>query len=669
MKTFSAGLFLTILSINAFAQKDPIKFGDAPLEDLQMKVYAKDSAASAVVLCDYGTSAIKYVQNQGFQLVFERITRIKILKKEGLEFANFEIPLFHNNNGKEKVSGIKGITYNLENAKPVETKLKSEGIFQEETTSNWDRVKVTLPNVREGSVIDFTYTVTSDFFVHFQDWEFQNTIPAKWSEYRANIPEYFDYNFYVQGYLPLKVNEVKQAPNSITLTYRERSDGSVTTSTVQSEKIDFQEKRYRWVMDDVPAFMEEPFLTTRKDFIAKMNFELEFVRMPHQPVQRMMGSWESINKEFYELCSGEIKGNNFLKDIVKEITANTTSDQEKVAAIVNHVKKNVVWDETYSKYTTKSMKKVLDERKGNPAEINLLVASMLEKAGIEASAVLVSTRDHGFIRESAPASTQFNYLIVLVTTGEKKQLLDATERLLPNNLIPERCLNGTGFMLGQVSHQWIDLETKFKSRTVTSADLTLQNETQLAGKLRREFSGYAALKKRRGYFIKGEEEYLKDFIGSHAWERKKSEFKNAEDLSSSFSELHDLVINEKITSSGDVIYIEPFLIDGLNANPFVSEQREYPVNFGSPTEHTFMYKLTLPENYTIEELPATKIIALPENAAKFLYNVNVTGNVVNITTIFSINKSMYVQTEYPHLREFYNQVLAKQSEQIVVRKK
>jgi hypothetical protein len=669
MKTFSFGLLLTILSLNTLAQKDPIKFGNAPLEDLQMKIYPKDSAASAVVLCDYGTSTIKYTQNQGFQLVFERITRIKILTKEGLEFANFEIELFHNNNGKEKVSNIKGITYNLENAKPVETKLKSDGIFEEETTSNWDRVKVTLPNVREGSVLDFTYTVTSDFFVHFQDWEFQNTIPARWSEYRAYIPEYFDYNFYMQGYLPLKVNEIKEAPNSITLTYRERSDGSVTTSSVQSEKIDFQEKRYRWVMDDVPAFKEEPFLTTKKDFIAKMNFELEYIRMPHQPIQPMMGSWDAINKEFYESYSGEIKGNNFLTDLVSQITLNAASEQEKVNAIVNHVKRSIVWDESYSKYTSRSMKKVLEERKGNSAEINLMLASMLEKANIPPSAVLVSTRDHGFIRESSPASTQFNYLITLVKIGDKNMLLDATERLLPNNLLPERCLNGSGLVLGPSAYQWIELDTKIKSKTLTSAEFTLQNEAELVGKLRRDFSGYAALKKRRGYFSKGEEEYLKDFVGSHAWERQKSEFKNAEDVSSAFTELHDLVVKEKVTSSGDVIYIEPFLIDGLNANPFVTEKREYPVNFGSPSEQTFMYKLTLPENYTIEELPAAKVIALPDNAAKFLYNINVNKNVVSITTIFSINKSMYVQNEYPNLREFYNQVLAKQSEQIVVKRK
>jgi transglutaminase-like putative cysteine protease len=579
------------------------------------------------------------------------------------------------------VSGIKGITYNLENGKSVETKLRSEGIFEEETTSNWDQVKVTLPAVKEGSVIDFTYTVTSDFFFNFQDWEFQTTIPVKWSEYRAYIPEYFQYNNYMQGYLALTLNESKQTPNSIMLSYTERSEGRVTTSTNHTEKIDFTENRYRWAIQDVPAFKDEPFMTTRKDFIAKMNFELEFIRMPNQPIKPMLGSWDQINREFYDLYSGEIKGNNFLKDaanqitagsttpLEKQVTAGSTTPLEKVVAITNHIKKNVAWDETYSKYFTKNFRKVLDERKGNPAEINLLVASMLEKIGIEAKPVLVSTRDHGFIREMSPASTQFNYTILVVDIDGKKLLIDVTERLLPYHMIPERCLNGSGLVVGAEKFEWLNLETKVKSKTTTTAELTLQNESQLAGKLRRDFSGYAALKKRRNYFVKGEEEYIKDFVGSHAWERKKSEFKNAEDLGNSFTELHDLVVNEKITSAGDVVYIEPFIIDGLNANPFVSETREYPVNFGSPQEHTFLFKLTFPDNYAIEEMPAPKVITLPENSGKFLYNVNVIGSTITITSLLSLNKSMYVQTEYPYLREFYNHVLAKQSEQIVLKKK
>jgi ATP-dependent DNA ligase len=46
------------------------------------------------------------------------------------------------------------------------------------------------------------------------------------------------------------------------------------------------------------------------------------------------------------------------------------------------------------------------------------------------------------------------------------------------------------------------------------------------------------------------------------------------------------------------------------------------------------------------------------------------GNTVSVTSNFQINKNLYVQgEEYANLREFYNQVISKQAEQIVLKKK
>lgn len=668
MKALIFGLFLAI-PMFAFAQKPPVKFGDVSVDEVKMTVYDKDTSANAVVLADYGESTISYFQNVGFKLVFDRITRIKILKKDGLEWADFEIPLYKNESDAEKASNIKGATYNLENGKLVETKLKSDGIFKENRDANWDVMKITFPNVKEGSVVEITYTVSSEFLFNFQDWAFQTTIPVIWSEYRANIPEFFNYDKYTQGYIPLKVIENKVVASSINLTYFERSGGNVTTSTAHNEKIDFQENRFRWASEHVPAFKEEPYMTSYVDYLSKINFELSYIKMPNQPIKNMMGSWEDINKNFETLYREEIKGNGFLKKVVEEICSSATSTEQKISAIHNYVKVNVLWNGSSSKYVNTSLKKVLEEKKGNSAEINLILASMLEKADISVKPVLVSTRDHGLIRQATPASTQFNYVLCLVNFDDKKLLLDATERLLPVSMIPERCLNGTGLVVDKEAFSWINLESKFKTKTITSADLVLSPTAELSGKLKLDQNGYAALKKRKGYLIKGEEDYLKDLIGSHAWERKTSQFKNAEEIQNNFIEEHELAINENITATPEVVYLEPFLINGIKTNPFKSETREYPVDFGSPIEQMYIYKLTVPENFTIDEAPQSKIFMLPGNSARYTYNVVVAQNVVTITSILSINKSLFVQTDYPDLREFYNQVVAKQAEQIVLKKK
>ena len=95
----------------------------------------------------------------------------------------------------------------------------------------------------------------------------------------------------------------------------------------------------------------------------------------------------------------------------------------------------------------------------------------------------------------------------------------------------------------------------------------------------------------------------------------------------------------------------------------------YPVDYGKPIEKTYIGKFTIPDGYELDELPTNKILMMPGNSAKFLYSAVVTGNVVSIVRTLSINKSLFLQAEYANLREFYNQVVAKQSEQIVLRKK
>jgi transglutaminase-like putative cysteine protease len=666
-------LLLVISSLLLQAQKPPIKFGDVPLEQLKMTVYEKDSSAAAVVLADYGESIIAYTQGIGFTLKFERITRIKILSKDGLDRANFSIPLFHSGGSDEKLSGLKAVTYNLENGKVVESKLKSEAVFKEKYDANIDITKITLPNVKVGSVIEITYRVLSDFVVNFQDWEFQRDIPVVLSEYRATVPEYFNYDKYMQGYIVLSANEHSRKPNSITINSSERTGdprGAVNT-TFSSDRIDFQEDHFRWVAVDVPAFKSEPYITTPRDYISKINFELSFTQFPNQPVKTYLGNWENVNNAYADSpdFGGQVTGNGFLKKNVEAITAGLTTPEEKMDAICNYVKQTIDWNELNRKYVSTSFKKVLDEKKGNSADINLLLASMLNKADLDVFPVLLSTRDHGFVREATPAESQFNYVVCLVRVGEKNFLLDATDKLLPTGTLPERCLNGNGLMIAKEGFEWIKLQSPGKSRRAVNVDLVLDDTGELKGNLKLDRTGYYAQAARENYFSKGEADYVKDFLGSRSWTLNKSEFQNDKEVKQAFKETHEISIADHSTTAGEMIYINPFIMEQQITNPFKLEQREYPVDYGSPFENIYLLKVQLPDGYTVEEAPKSKVMTLPGSAAKYLYNVVQTGNSISISSNLTINQSLFTQDEYPNLREFYNQMVAKQAEQIVLKKK
>lgn len=675
MKHFTI-LLPFLVSFSILAQKPPIKFGDVPEDDLTMTVYPLDSSAAAVVLADYGESEITYNQTNGWEIQFERIRRIKILKKEGYDWANFTIPLFTKDNRDEKLNGLKAVTTNLEGNKPVTSKLDKDAIFKESINENWDHVKLTMPNVKEGSVIDISYHIVSPYLSYYQDWEFQSTIPVRWSEYKARFPEYFEYQRFMQGYVQLKISDNGSNRKVITLRSKERTGGSgfstgMAKTNFTTHNIEHTEYNYRWVATDVPAFKEEPYMTTYRDYISKINFELAFIKMPDSPIENFLGSWDNVNKELLDAngFGGVVKRSNFLNKTVEELVVGKDSPVEKAIAIYGYVKSNVEWNGNYRLFTDGNFKSVLDEKKGTAADINLMLVSMLQKAGLKADPVAISTRNHGFIRQQFPASSQFNYIICALQMEDKMLLLDATDRSLPMTMLPERCLNGSGLLVAEGKAKWIELSSPVKTRTIVDASLGFEGDGSLKGQVKVLKDGYDGQRMRLAYHTNGEEAYIKSFSEKSGWDIIDSKFENLKDLNEPVNEVHEISLQDGNNLNASILYINPFLNNAVKENPFKSENRIYPVDFGSPFEKTSLIKLKVPEGYIVEELPKTIAIGLPNNGGKYLYSINNMNGIISLTSLMSINKGIFVQEEYPNLREFYNQIVAKQSELIVLKKK
>jgi hypothetical protein len=646
MKSLIPGLLLCLIVNCTLAQKSPIKFGVIPLEDLKMTVYDKDSSASAVILADYGEAYIR-VSSVSAMLNFERHVRIKILKKEGLKWADASVPLYHSGSSEEKVIRLKATTYNLDNGKLVESEMSKDAVFKEKFNRNYRIQKFTLPNVKEGSVIEYSYTVSSDFLFNFPDWQFQYDAPVRWSEYWAMFPDFCIFEKYMQGYIPSTSYEVNS-----------------------KNTVDFKTEAHHWISKDVPAFKAEPYMTCEDDYVSKINFALARINIPGQLSREIMGTWSKFNSDLIESDNfgRAITGSGFLKKKAEEITGGITDPMQKVTAIFNYVQSTLEWDGTKDKYAD-NLKDVIEKKKGTAADINIILASMLEKVNVPSDMVLLSTRDHGFIRQQYPMEQQLNYAICLVKIGDKTLLLDATEKYLPIGILPERCLNGLGLVISKTNHGWIDIEPKVKAKTVISSELTLDGAGLVTAKINLTCDGYDAYRLRDTYYKKGEADYVKGFLADKNWDIAKSEFQNIKEINSPPQQIHEFTIDEYATLAGNVIYLNPFVTGQTKDNVFKQPTREYPVDFGSPIEKVYMSKITLPEGFAVDELPKPKIIILPANGGKYSYNVTQMGNTLNVVSMLQINKSLFVQDEYPYLREFYNQMIAKQAEQIVLKKK
>ena len=661
------------ISFSLLAQKPPIKFGDVPLDQIKMTVYDKDSSANAVILTDYGESRLEYVKGSGFKLKFTRHVRIKVLNKNGYEWGNASIYLYHDGSDRENVTGIKGLTYNLDNNKVVKSKLEKDAIFDEKYDENRNITKFSMPDVREGSVIEYTYNITSDFWFRFRSWEFQNRIPIAWSEYRTRIPEYFQYQNIGQGYLPFHVSDQSYESRNITFTNTHRYEGggfSTGQTQYSTSNVTYREKRNQWVVKDAPAFIDEPFMTTYKNYISKIQFELSYTNFPNSPGKNIMGTWEKLNEQYLEAdgFGVAVKSSGFLNKELETLDLEGKSDLDKASEIARYIKSKVTWDGNERYYLDTNLREPLKDGKGTSAEINLLLTSMLQKAGLTADPVMISTREHGIIREQIPNSGQFNYVICRLVSDGKYYLMDATEKYLSSFSLPERCLNGRGFIISKTNSGWVNLSTSQKKAKRISGEITLGEDGIVNGQLKYSYNGYSGLDQRKNYFAKGADDYIEDMKSNSDWEVEDIAIENETDLSKPFVVNYEAEVSDAAESAGNIIYLNPMVSDKYDKNPFTLEKREYPIDFSCPRETLYYVTFNLPEGYQLEAPMKPFVIALPENGGRFTYNITSMGNKLIVMSKLSINKTLFVMDEYPYIKEFFAQIVAKQNEQLVLKK-
>lgn len=294
---------------------------------------------------------------------------------------------------------------------------------------------------------------------------------------------------------------------------------------------------------------------------------------------------------------------------------------------------------------------------------------MLQKAGLDANPVVISTRNHGFIRDQFPASSQFNSVICAVQFEGNTILLDATDRSLPITMLPEQCLNGSGLIISENGSRWIELSSSVKTKTIVEASLGFETEGVLKGQVKVTKDGYDGQRMRLDYHKNGEEAYLKSSMDRNGWTVHESQFDNLKNLNEPVSEIYEMSLASENGGMGDILYINPIVGNAIKENPFKAESRVYPVDFGSAFEKTNLLKMKIPPGYEVEELPKPVAIALPNNGGRYIYSISNLNGELSLTSLMSINKGIFSQPEYPNLREFYNQIVAKQAELIVLKKK
>ena len=200
------------------------------------------------------------------------------------------------------------------------------------------------------------------------------------------------------------------------------------------------------------------------------------------------------------------------------------------------------------------------------------------------------------------------------------------------------------------------------------ADLLLSATGELSGKLVFIKEGYDAMSARNEYRDKGKENYLKEFLAQQPWQVEKSEIANTDDADNPFVESYEVMISNQALITGDLMYVSPYVSLKQERNPFVLNERQYPIDLGTLQEKTLICNISLPAGYTVDELPQSKLIRFQDNSIKCTFNIAQTGNRITVVCNLLINKALFDQAEYSGLKDFYTRLVSKMNEQIVLRK-
>ncbi len=621
------------------------------LSDLEMKTYEKDSTANALVLYEYGNS---YVDKNDYDLRTEEKHKIKILNKEGFDQATVIIYLYNNNRNSESIKDIIATTYNLEDGNVIITKLEKEDIFEEKYNDNYTLVKFTLPNIKEGSVITYGYTKKSPFMFKYKGWDFQSEIPKIYSEYRASIPANWDYNIKLVGAQKLSENESELKENCLT-----GGNGAYAHCG-----------NYKYVMENIPAFIEEDFMTSKQNYLSRIEYELKTFSGFNGVISDYTKTWETVDKDLKTDgdLGRQLKKSIDLNELLSEDIINEPNVLKKAHSIYNYVQENFTWNGDYKLFTEGSVKDLLKNNSGNASSINILLHNLLKEADIEVKPVLISTRDNGFATKIHPVLSDFNYLIVQATINKKTYLLDATDKYLSFGDIPFRCLNEYGRLLDfKNGSEWIDIKPINKSSIQYKVDLKLNEDGIIGGEVNSKITGYHALRSKKKYYA-NPDLYIKKIEDRNPYFEILDFDLTDEDIKSKdFKEKYSLEYQSDET--GNNIYLNPFFVTFFNENPFKLQERTYPIDFGYKDSYLYILKLDFSKNYSVAEKPIDVNVALPNNTGTLRFATANTGNSINVLLKIEFKSHIYTPEYYPYLKEFFSKIVDIQTKSLVLLKK
>ncbi len=664
-------ILILLLCLNSFGQK--FKFKNVSKEELEEKFHPKDSTTSAAVLFEEGTLTMKFDEKWFYEL--EVVKRIKIYNEDGYDYATIKIPYFYgdNNSSREDIKSLKAYTYNLEGNKVKGEKIKNADIINEQVSEKWKQFKFTFPNLKPGTVIEYTYVYESPNIGELPKWTFQEDIPVNYSKYSHVIPYYFGYKAYSRGYHPIDFDKIV-TETSLAFSQSASTDtyGMKTLSTETGTSI-VEANMSTYIATDVPKLKDEPFVNNLNNFMTSVKHEMAFSKSGNGQIKEYTTTWQNVSKtlQMSESFGVELDKTNYYQEDIDNALMGAVTEDDKINRILDFVKNRMRWNDYVGIYASEKLKKAYDNRTGSAAQINLMLTSMLRYSGLNANPVLVSTISNGLPLDIASTEI-YNYIITAVEKENEIILLDATNKYTAPNLLPNRCLNWKGQLIRRSgSSKEVQLNPSTVSKDVFIMNIEIESEGKIMGQMRRQYTNQLAYQYRVNFSNVNKESYIEKLENDFDISITDYKNSNVEELTKPIIQTIKFEKEDGVDIINNDIYISPLLFLSLDENPFKQDKadRKLPIDFTFPTSKKYVINIGVPEGYTIDYYPEPIAIGLPNNVGSYRFNIKKSSSGgLQISVNKDIKRYILGPEYYQAMKDFYKQIVNKETDKIVLKK-
>lgn len=643
MKQFLlALLFSPMLSLQAQKFEKLPKFGKVDVDALKMKECEFDKKAGAMVIFDEAESFITFTPANAISPILEQTehrTRIKIFNKNSFDQANIKIK--YRNDASINIKKLQAQTYNLDaTGNIVSTKVDKASIYDKEINKRYREKIFAFPDVKEGSIIEFEYTLDG---ASEEQWYFQHNIPTQYSRFIVNFPQEIVFAATPYCTLPL----------------------------IQDSKTGIQKLSW-YAMQNVPAFVDEAFMSNKWDYLQRLELQIVKLSFSGIPDISFVKTWPEIIKD---LIDDEDFGRQLKKDLPRTSEldielAKITDDVKKMKLIHAYVRNNMKWNDRESIWALDGVKKAWKDKLGTSGEINLILINLLRDAGLKVKPMLVSTKQNGAINTAVAGYDQFDRVLAYVEIEGKIYILDATEKTTPSHIIPLNVLASEGLLIGKLeNYEWgwkviWDDKNKFAKSIYLNAEINDNNK----------LNGLATIVS-HGYQKIEDLNLLKAGVDKFKQEKKLQPGVTIDSLVLTNELIDSLPLKQQFTfsvptnASGNLNYFSLNHFAGFNKNPFLTEDRVTEIFFGALQDYAITSFVSLPTNYEFDELPKNIKMMTSDSSIIFQRRCQQANGLLNVQVSIKFNNPVYSQDSYPEIREFYKKMLELLEDKFVYKKK